>query len=468
MDALTGREAAGVIYRPTTFDEAVAPSGEPRPAYDELLPAVLDSDLPGIRERIREHCREHEIDFRSKEGSDEFRLDPVPRLITAEEWEELEAGLKQRARALNAFVSDVYGERRIVSEGVVPERVIETAERFEPDMLGIEVRGLNTPVIGFDVVRGDDGRFMVLEENMSTPSGLAYALAARAAMDAFAGLTPPAERRDTAVAVDLLAEAIRAAAPDGEGDPAAAVLTDGESNSAWFEHRELSSRLGIPLVHCEDVVVRNGHVYEERTGEEPRRFDVLYRRTDDEGLRDERGRPTWNAEVLLDPLRRGTIAIVSPFGASVGDDKLTQVYVEAMVRFYLGEEPLLPSVPSYDLSDPEIREEVLSRLDEMVVKPRAESGGRGVMVEPDGREARQVEAEVRERPEDFIAQETVRLSTHPTLCGGGLEPRHIDLRAFAIAGEVAPGGLTRVALERGSLIVNSSRNGGGKDTWVLS
>jgi carboxylate-amine ligase len=466
MDVSTDTRA-GVVYVPETYDEAVEPTGEPRPAYADLLPAMLKSDLVGVRERMRDHLREAEIDFRSEKGSDEFRLDPIPRIITATEWEELEGGLKQRARALNAFVEDTYGERRAIREGAVPAEVVETAEFYEPDMAGIEVRGWRAAIIGFDVVRDHNGRFLILEENLSTPSGLAYALAARAAMDAFAGVTPPRERRDTAVAIELIGEAIRAAAPDGVDEPAAAVLSDGPSNSAWFEHRELAFRLGLPVVLSDDVVIRDGYVHEQRTGERPRRLDVLYRRTDEARLRDEEDNATWNAEVLLEPLREGRVAVVPPFGVSVGDDKLSHVHVEAMIRFYLGEEPLLPSVPSYDLSDDDVREMVLDRLDEMVVKPRAESGGKGVIVEPDGREAREVAAEVQERPTDFIAQETVRLSTHPTLCGSAIEPRHIDLRAFAIAGEIAPGGITRVALERGSLIVNSSRDGGAKDTWVL-
>jgi uncharacterized circularly permuted ATP-grasp superfamily protein len=461
-------EAGPAPYTPQGYDEAIAPDGKPRPAYQQLLDGLEVEELWHVSDRIREHFREHEIDFRNAGGSAEFHLDPVPRILTVAEWKQIEPGLRQRARALNAFVEDVYGERRIIEAGIVPERVVRTAERFEPEMLAVDVRGWRAPVIGFDVVRDEEGRFLVLEENMSTPSGLAYALAARTAVDAFTGLAPSRERRDAAVAIDLLRDVIAEAAPPGIEEPRAAVLTDGPSNSAWFEHRELAKLLGIPLVHCEDVFARDGRLYrrDDEGGEEG--LDVVYRRTDEERLRDREGRPTWNARVLLEPFRQGNLAVINPFGASVADDKLSQAYVEPMIEFYLGEEPLLPSVRSYDLSDEETREQVLERLEEMVVKPRAESGGRGVMIEPDEREAKEVAAQVREHPEELIAQETVRLSTHPTLIDGALRPCHIDLRAFAIGNEIVPGGLTRVALDPESMIVNSSRNGGAKDTWVLS
>jgi uncharacterized circularly permuted ATP-grasp superfamily protein len=418
---------------------------------------------------MKRHFEAHEIDFRSPHGGEEFRLDVVPRLLTAEEWDEIEAGLRQRARTLAAFVVDAYTEQRIVREGVVPARLIETAEGFEPDLVGAPMPDPPAIVVGFDVVRGPDRVFKVLEDNATTPSGIAYTIAARTAIDSFVPLRPPAERRDPAAAVDSLHEAIRRADSSGGGDPSAALIADGPSSSAWFEHQDLAERLALPLYRPEQLRLRNGRLYgEDEDG--GRELQVVYRRTDEGALYDSEGNRTWLAELLLEPVRQGNLVVVSPLGVSVVDDKLSHAYVEEMTRFYLGEEPLIPSLRSFDLTVPEQRAEVLDRLAEMVVKPRLESGGEGVVI---GGQAAAAQRErlakgIEQSPESFIAQETVMLSTHPTFVEGGLESRHIDLRAFAFGDGVMPGGLTRVALERGSLIVNSSQDGGAKDTWVLA
>ena len=458
----------GPLYVPEGFDEAVTESGRPRPVYEDVLASLREADLGSIAERIGGHFDEHEIEFQSPNGSEDFHLDPVPRILTAEEWGELERGLRQRARALREFVIDAYSEQRIVREGAIPARVIETAERFEPEMVGVEADRLPPLVIGFDVVRGPDGAFQVLEDNATTPSGLAYALAARSTVDALVSLRPPAERRDPALLLDQLADVLAEAT--GESEPSAALLTDGEDNSAWFEHRDLAQRLDIPLLTPDRLSVRDGRLIAALDDGEERALDVIYRRTNEARLRDDDGDPTWLSELLLEPVRRGTLAVVSPLGVSVCDDKLTHVYVEEMVRFYLGEEPIVPSLRSYDLTIDAAREEVLDQIKRMVVKPRAESGGEGVVICAHASDAdvERVAAEIVERPEDFIAQRTLQLSTHPTNCDGALEPRHVDLRAFAIGDEVMPGGITRVARERGSLVVNSSQDGGAKDTWVLA
>jgi uncharacterized circularly permuted ATP-grasp superfamily protein len=389
-------------------------------------------------------------------------------VLDADEWAELEAGLRQRARALNQFVRDAYTEQRVVREGVVPARLIETSENFEAEMVGVEARGPYAPVIGFDVIRTEDG-FRILEDNCMNPSGIAYAIAARTAIDIFVPLQPPGERRDIAHAVELLRDVLANAAPDGDAEAPAALISEGEENGAWYEHVELSKRLGIPIVGPEDLEVRGGRLYGAPRGERPRELRVIYLRDNVAQLRDENGARTWQHE-LLEPVRRGNLGTVSAFGSGVGDDKLTHGYSEKLIRFYCGEEPIIPTVPTYDLAVKEAREQVFERIEEMVVKPRAELGGRGVVIgrQSSAKERDEVMRLARETPEDFIAQETVRLSTHPTFDGEGLSPRHIDLRAYAYGDEIAPGGLTRVALEEGSLVVNSTQGGGAMDTWALA
>jgi uncharacterized circularly permuted ATP-grasp superfamily protein len=466
---MEGGTRARTPYTPEHFDEAIDSDGEPRSVYAELLPALEELDLGEVESEIKAHLKLQGIDFKGDEGPEDFLLDLVPRVLDRDQWEELEAGLRQRARALNAFVRDAYFEQRIVREGVVPARVIETSENLEPEMVGVEIPGTPAPVFGFDVVRGVDGRFRILEDNCMNPSGIAYTLAARAAIDTFVPLQPPGERRDIAHAVDLLGQVLAAASPDGDPDVPIALISEGDENSAWYEHQALAERLGIPVVDPETLEVRDGRLFGTPAGGRPEELRVIYLRDNVAKLRDENGDPTWQHD-LLEPVRRGNLGTVSGFGSGIGEDKLTHVYSEELIRFYLGEEPILRIVPSYDLADPEAREQAFEQIEEMVVKPRAELGGRGVVIgkQSTAEQREQVKRAARETPEDFIAQETVELSTHPTFCGGRLEPRHIDLRAFAYGDQIVPGGLTRVALERGSLLVNSTQGGGAKDTWVLA
>jgi len=466
--AMEGGKLARAPYTPEHFDEAIDGEGEARGHYAELLPALEALDLEEAAGGVCDHLNERGIDFKGDEGPEEFPLDLVPRLLEAAQWEELETGLRQRAAALNAFITDAYTEQLIVREGAVPARLIETSENFEAEMVEVEVRGRPAPVIGFDIVRAEDGHFRILEDNCMNPSGIAYALAARTALDAFVPLQPPAERRDIAYAIELLSHVLAAAAPEGIDEPAMALISEGSENGAWYEHQTLAERLGMPIVHPDDLEVRDGRLFGTPAGGRPGELHVTYMRDAVAKLRDESGDPTWQ-HALLEPVRRGNLSTVSAFGSGVGDDKLTHAYSDELIRFYLGEEPIIPTVRTYDMTVDEQREEVFERIDEMVVKPRAELGGRGVVnVEQSTAEERdEVMRLARETPEDYVAQETIRLSTHPTVCEGRLEPRHIDLRAFAYGDEIAPGGLTRVALERGSLVVNSTQGGGAKDTWVL-
>ena len=458
-------------YRPgRARDEACEPDGRPRRHYQPVMEALATADLDALSRQVAAHLHSEGVSF-GGDGDSAFRVDPVPRILPAGEWSHLEAGVAQRTRALAEFVSDVYGNRRIVDAGHVPERVIESADHFEPWLMGCESPAPQY-VAGLDLVRGDDGELRVLEDNIRTPSGIAYLLAARTAADAHLPLQPPQSRLDPSPAYEWLAQALRDAAPSGIDDPSVVVLSDGPANSAWWEHRQIAQALGLLLVTPETLFSRAGRLYARLDGS-TRQIDVVYRRTDEDRLRDAHGRATWIAELLLDPVRRGTLSVVNPLGCGVADDKLVHAYVEAMVRFYLGEEPLLRSVPTHDLGDPGARSDALSRIGELVVKPRSGLGGEGIVVGPHASEQalRETADRVTERPDEWIAQDLVALSTHPTVCSGRLEPRHVDLRPFAIgtadAVRVLAGGLTRVALDRGNIVVNSSRNGGGKDTWVI-
>jgi uncharacterized circularly permuted ATP-grasp superfamily protein len=452
------------------YDEAYERPEKPRAHYRRLLSALDGRDLGDLGRQVAQAAADRGITF-GEEPEGAFLVDPIPRLITADEWRGLEAGLVQRVQALAAFVADAYGQRRIVTAGVVPAYVIESAEYYEPVLAGHDLSG-GAYIAGLDVVRDRDGRFLVLEDNLRTPSGIAYVVAARELSDR--QLPGPAQgRRGVDRAFALLGEALRAAAPGGRADPVVALLTDGPENTAWWEHRTIAERLGLALVGIADLDVAGDGLYAKIDGRS-RRLDVVYRRTSEDRLRGPDGRPADLGRVLEEPWLRGQVGLVNPFGAGVADDKLAHAYVPDMIRFYLEQEPLLPAVHTYDLAVPEVLEEVLSRIDELVIKPRDGSGGDGVVIGPhaDEDDTDATAEAVRRRPDGYVAQELVPLSRHPTLVDGRLEPRHVDLRAFVfLAGERAtalPGGLTRVALEEGALVVNSSQNGGAKDTWVLS
>jgi uncharacterized circularly permuted ATP-grasp superfamily protein len=452
-----------------TFDEAFDADGRVRPRYAHLIEAIADADLEGLRDEVQA-----EVDGRGATfgAGHRFLVDPVPRLITAEEWEGLAPGLVQRTRALRAFAADVYNDQRIFDAGLVPPHFLEGCDDFDPQLRGVAYRDAHLSVIaGMDLVRDTAGVFGVLEDNMRMPSGAAYALVARSAIEerVDAGVRP--------VAVDpyipALRQALRDAAPDGNGDPSIVVLSDSPENVAWYEHERLAELLEVPLVTPDDLECRGERLY--RRGEDGRRpVDVIYRRLNDECLHQPDGRPAPLGELLLPPLRAGNLACVNPFGNGVTDDKLTHAYADQMIRFYLDEEPLLRSLPPLDLGVEENLEQVRERWDDYVIKPRGGLGGKGVVIlarVPPGERQDAIDDVLRD-PANFIAQETVPISTHPTIADGGLEPRRIDLRPFTVVsetvGETMPGGLTRFAANRGEWIVNSSQGGGGKDTWVLA
>ncbi len=453
------------------YDEGFRPDGSPRAGYEELFAAFGANALAEAARRCGLALAERGVEFG---GADPhvFDVDPVPRIIGAGEWDGLELGLIQRARALNAFLADVYGERRAVAAGVLPERVIEEAEWYEPAMAGAgESLPVRAHVAGPDLVRRGDGGFAVLEDNLRAPSGLTYLLAARetlAPLLAAAGLRP----RGLDGVLDRLAATIRGAAPAGVEDPCVVLLSDGPASSAWYEHRELSRRIPMRLATRADLR-RDGDRIVVCGDRGTRRVDVIYRRLDDERLTAADGSPTALGELLIEPLRAGTVGCVNSPGSGVADDKAVHTYVDRLVDFYLGEPLLLPSVPGYDLGDAEQREAALPRLPELVVKPRSEFGGQGVLVGPlaSPEQLEAATAMVRREPHRFVAQEPVALSLHPTVCGGALGGRHVDLRPFVLSSAhetfVVPGGLTRFARAEGEMVVNSGRGGGAKDTWIL-
>jgi uncharacterized circularly permuted ATP-grasp superfamily protein len=474
MHTFSKTSGSEYAMRPGAYDEACDESGQVRAHYASLLDCLAGLDLDDLTRCVAHDLHSRGATFGGSGGETPFRVDPVPRLIEADEWAEVERGVAQRVRALNAFLADVYSGQRIVEAGRVPKLVVESAVDHDPWMRDVPVpHGVYAGAVGLDLVRCEDGRLHVLEDNARTPSGYMYLLAARDVLDE--RLPEAATEIDTASVGDIverLGDALWAAAPDGVDEPHVVMLSDGPSNSAWWEHEGIARQLEIPVVTLGDLEARDRRVHARIDGS-LRQVDVIYRRTDDDMLEDDEGRPTPLAEVLLEPLRHGRVAVFNSFGTGVADDKLTHAYVPEMIDFYLGEEPLLPSVETLDLADPGDLASALDRLDDLVIKERAGEGGYGVTIFAHAsREKRdEVTRELRRRPQDFIAQRRVTLSTHPTVIDGRLAPRHIDLRPFALQSgddvHVVPGGLTRVAFGDGALVVNSSQNGGGKDTWVL-
>ncbi|HXF30411.1 MAG TPA: circularly permuted type 2 ATP-grasp protein [Solirubrobacterales bacterium] len=454
------------------FDEAFAKTGTARPPYATVIDALARHDLVELRERVRSNIEEIGLSFGP---GNPMVVDPVPRVIDATEWEALEAGLLQRARALNAFLLDAYGDQRIFEEGIVPRRLLETSQGYEPLMRGLLDPGVPpATVAGMDLIRDAEGELMVLEDNLRMPSGAAYAIAVREVVGPEFGPEATAGLRRPDGYVARLGEAIRAAAPSQHAaEPAAAILSDGPESGAYYEHERLARELGLPVVTPGRLSCTRGRLHAQ-IGRKQVQIDVIYRRLDEDRLSDRGGALTELGKLLAPALRSGRLRCVNAIGTGLADDKLAHAYVAEMIRFYLGEEPLLRSVPSYDLSDPEAREEVMGRLDELVIKPRDGFGGHGVTIMPLATEGdrRKTIGLVRRRPERFVAQELVPLSTHPTVVGAGIAPRRVDLRPYVVspaAGEasVMQGGLTRYAKAADEMVVNSSQGGGSKDTWVL-
>ena len=402
-------------------------------------------------------------------------FDIVPRILPAQEWIKLEAGIKQRVRALNAFIADIYHDQKILKAGVIPAEQILGNAQYRAEMQGVDVpNNIYAHIGGIDVVRDGDGQFCVLEDNLRVPSGVSYMLEDRKMM---MRLFPELFARHPVQPVehypDVLLENLKSVAPEGVTDPTVVLLTPGAYNSAYFEHAFLAQQMGIELVEGQDLFVRDDILY-MRTTRGPVRVDVVYRRLDDDFLDPLAFRPdsTLGVPGLLKAYRAGHVTIANAIGTGVADDKSIYPYVPDMIRFYLSEDPLVANVPTWILRRPEDRSYVLANLADLVVKEVHGAGGYGMLIGPASTRA-QIEdfrMRIEAHPERYIAQPTLALSTSPTFVEAGLAPRHIDLRPFVLSGReitVVPGGLTRVALREGSLIVNSSQGGGTKDTWVL-
>ncbi|HZP21378.1 MAG TPA: circularly permuted type 2 ATP-grasp protein [Bauldia sp.] len=466
------------------FDEMVLADGRSRAGY-EILKRWLDETPPDLLAHRR---AEAELLFRrigitfavygETEGEERIiPFDIIPRILTKKEWARLASGLEQRARALNLFLTDLYGPARILKEGKIPADLVYRNPYFRPEMVGVKLpHDIYVHIAGIDIVRVDEDDFYVLEDNARTPSGVSYMLENREVMmrifpDLFSEhRIAPVENYPE----ELLAT-LKSVAPQGAPeDPNVALLTPGPFNSAYYEHSFLADKLGIELVEGRDLLVRDDEVL-MRTTEGLKRVDVLYRRIDDDFLDPLTFRPDSALGVpgLMHAYRAGTITLANAVGTGVADDKAVYSYVPDIVRFYLSEEPILKNVPTYRCREPNARDYVLARLDELVVKEVSGSGGYGMLIGPAAtREMRDTfAAKITANPENYIAQPTLALSTSPTLVGAGIAPRHVDLRPFVLSGadrvRIVPGGLTRVALKEGSLVVNSSQGGGTKDTWVL-
>ena len=417
--------------------------------------------------------------FRSAGTERLIPFDLIPRVISRQEWVEMEAGLRQRVTALNRFLHDVYHGQEILKAGVVPaEQVLKNAQ-FRPEMMGVNVpREIYSHIAGIDIVRAGNadgsGNYYVLEDNLRVPSGVSYMLENRKMMmRLFPELFAQYRVAPVAHYPDMLLENLRGVAPQGVADPTVVVMTPGMYNSAYFEHAFLAQQMGVELVEGQDLFVNDGYVY-MRTTRGPQRVDVIYRRIDDDFLDPLAFRPDSSLGVpgLLNVYRAGRVTLANAIGTGVADDKSIYCYVPDMIKFYLSEEPIISNVPTYQCRKPADLSYVLANLKDLVVKEIHNAGGYGMLVGPASTKA-EIEAfgdKVKANPSNYIAQPTLALSACPTFVESGVAPRHIDLRPFVLSGKdvsMVPGGLTRVALREGSLVVNSSQGGGTKDTWVL-
>jgi uncharacterized circularly permuted ATP-grasp superfamily protein len=462
------------------YDEMFGADGLPhlhvRALYDALQMLTIDDLARRAAARDRSF-RDQGVTFSHAGKEWVFPLDLIPRLIPAAEWELVEAGVVQRVRALEAFLADVYGPAEVVRDGVVPRSLITTSAGLCRAAHGIRPpNGVRIHLAGIDLVRDQAGVLRVLEDNLRVPSGMSYVVENRRTMArVFPGLFLEQQVRPVASYPGRLLDSLRRSAPAGVEQPTVVLLTPGVHNAAYFEHAFLARKMGIELVESRDLFCR-GDVLYMRCIEGQQRVHVVYRRVNDDFLDPVHFRPdsVVGCPGILNAARAGNVAIANAIGNGVADDKLTYTYVPALIDYYLGERPLLSNVVTYRLDDPDVRSECLARLDQLVVKPVDGSGGYGIVIGPRASDAEL--ASVRERvlakPRAWIAQELVLLSTSPAQLGDRLLPRHVDLRPFAVNdGEqirVLPGGLTRVALREGSLMVNSSQGGGSKDTWVLT
>ena len=470
-------------YDPGQFyDELFQAPGQPRP---DAIPLVDRIEALPTEEVQRRHRAAQVALFKlgvtfnvysDDQGTEKiFPFDIIPRIVSADEWAVLERGLKQRICALNQFLADVYGDQRIINDGIIPRELVESASGFHPACMGLKPpQGIWCHITGTDLVRDDAGDWYVLEDNLRCPSGVSYVLENRRVMKStFPQVFEKMNIRPVEEYPGRLLETLVNLVPEHVSDPTVALLSPGIYNSAYFEHSFLAQQMGVELVEGRDLVVADGYL-QMRTTKGLKRVDVLYRRIDDEFIDPKVFNPDSLLGVpgLMDVYRSGRLGLANALGTGVADDKVIYSFVPEMIRYYLGEEPLLPNVPTYLCSEPKQLEYVLEHLGELVVKAANESGGYGMLVGPHSTQEEQDEfaVKIQANPRNYIAQPTLRLSRVPTMIEGEFEGCHVDLRPYILYGKeifVNPGGLTRVALKRGSLVVNSSQGGGSKDTWVV-
>jgi uncharacterized circularly permuted ATP-grasp superfamily protein len=465
------------------FNEMQGKSGETRSPYlrvEDWLKTLRKKDVERATREAENRFRRQGITFAvygDKQAAERLiPFDIIPRVFAASEWRRLSAGIEQRVRAMNAFIHDLYHRQEILRAGRIPHEVIIQNAAFVPEMVGVSpARGIYAHVIGIDIVRIAENEFFVLEDNCRTPSGVSYMLEDRETM---MHLFPELFAKQRVAPVEnypsLLRKTLESVAPPGcDGDPTIVVLTPGIHNSAFFEHAFLADEMGAELCEGSDLFVSDGHLY-MRTTQAPKRVDVVYRRIDDAYLDPLTFKhdSTIGVPGLFDLYRAGRVTIVNAPGTGIADDKSIYTYIPDVIEFYTGEKPLLKNVPTWRCSEPQSLHYVLDHLGELVVKEVHGSGGYGMLVGPTSSK-REIEAfrpRLKANPQNYIAQPTLALSAVPTFTASGVAPRHVDLRPFVLSGDrvrITPGGLTRVALKKGSLVVNSSQGGGTKDTWVL-
>lgn len=464
------------------FDEMFEPNGVERPHYQAILQRVATLTTEAYeqkRQTVDLSFLRQGITFTvygDEEGTEKiFPFDLMPRIIPASEWDLLERGLTQRITALNLFLKDVYNEQRIIKEGIIPASYVLSGKHFRREFMGIQVpKDIYIHVCGSDLIRDGDGNYLVLEDNARCPSGVSYLLENRQAMKrAFPNFFPKAGVRPVENYSEELLNTLKYISPIPKDNSVCVLLTPGHYNSAYFEHSFLARQMGIEIVQGNDLVVRDFKVY-MRTTQGLQQVDVIYRRIDDDFLDPSVFRPDSMLGVpgLVNAIRAGNVNIANAIGTGISDDKLIYAFVPDMIRFYLSEEPILGQVETFLASEATHLQHILDNIENMVVKSTNEAGGYGMLIGPTAskEEIAQFREGVKADPRNFIAQPPIMLSRHPTWCNGHFEGRHVDLRPYILSGEkttIIPGGLTRVALRKGSLVVNSSQGGGSKDTWVL-
>ncbi|MEQ1485356.1 circularly permuted type 2 ATP-grasp protein [Methyloglobulus sp.] len=466
------------------YDEMRHSANQARPS-SQRLSGYLDN-LGRTALEVRKTAAEHAImemgitfTVYNEEGNIDraWPFDIIPRIIDNKEWVGVEIGLKQRLKALNCFIDDMYNEQLFIKENLIPAYIIKSSKNFLQECIGMRPRfGAWANICGSDLIRDKDGTFYVLEDNLRVPSGVSYMIENRViTKKVFPELLQDLDVLPVDDYPAHLFEMLLSVAPAHRETPRLVVLTPGIYNSAYFEHAFLAQQIGAELVEGDDLIVLDNDCVYMRTIDGMERVDVIYRRIDDQFLDPEvfRKDSVLGVKGLIRAWKAGNVSLVNAPGAGVADDKVVYAYVPEMIRYYLNEEPILPNVPTYLCSEPEQLNYVLKHMEELVVKPANESGGYGMLIGPHATQEQIAEFRqiVKAHPRNYIAQPTLALSTCPTLCDDHLEPRHIDLRPFILQGEssyVTAGGLTRVAMKKGSLVVNSSQGGGSKDTWVIN